>query len=682
MRPYEHYQLSPWRKWRHYRIFPFKVLCHLTLVATSSWAIVSRDMIWTNYTVGSYSNFCFFFFPGQCVEDGTCSTQRLGDVCYLSSSSDVMDGLSSAVANYYNITSTSLAAYSFVRTAGGGIKPPVLRVLDRGGKGSAYVIHPNGNLAPLDTVRGSHMSQVQHQIELQSLQKLEFEVELRDSFSDDLQSLVHVWHVVVAYELDGTTFKVTREASLSNQSSGSSNTNREAILHLQICNIILALIYLAVLVRDLLTSCWLLKRACHRRLRRTRNLDQTAVSLRQPYSEFRSESPASNESAVAGVGCPAVQADYLIGGDAGADGASLTKPFIPGSQAETRCGADSTRNDKTGTFTAIGATCASGGTYKPDMIYDTPIPDQNGGSNYSSEEDNPPDVVALPNPSVWALVRFINPWTMPMAGASCLVIASNLQAMQNISEYRPFRWRLVDGLGNALLWLGLLGYLQFNYRLYTLALIIFKSMPLMARVLLSVAPFFIGITLLGYTMFAADVEVFGTFDLTLNTHFAFMNGDVLLDTYRATTAKFGWLAAVYLTLFFCLFTYVVLNISLVVVEYVLEQIGGFFAAVTMEKTVQLHRSGSIKVPESASCRIREEEINGITELDVSADILSNHASSEHYHMIPAHEAPPLWAALHAGGLRKQIEYSAPTHERFFLELLLLPEMAAGLEGNQ
>ena len=177
-------------------------------------------------------------------------------------------------------------------------------------------------------------------------------------------------------------------------------------------------------------------------------------------------------------------------------------------------------------------------------------------------------------------------------------------------------------------------------------------------------------------MFASDVDIFGTFDLTLNTHFAFMNGDVLLDTYRATTAKFGWLAAVYLILFFCLFTYVVLNISLVVVEYVLEQIGGFFAAVAMEKTVKLHRSGSMRISKAASCPIGGEG-NSIAE-QTSRGADSNHVASDDDNMIPAEEAPPLWAALHASGLRKQIDYSAPVHERFFLELLLLPAIAAGM----
>lgn len=138
----------------------------------------------------------------------------------------------------------------------------------------------------------------------------------------------------------------------------------------------------------------------------------------------------------------------------------------------------------------------------------------------------------------------------------------------------------------GLFWLGVLSYLRFNEGLFALAHILFRALPRVGEILLSVMPAFIGAILLAYAVLATKVDYFGTIDLTTNSLFSLLNGDVIWNMYGIVTNHVGWVGGIFLTLFFFLFTYLVLNICLTTVELCVEVIGAYLAARQMERQAQ------------------------------------------------------------------------------------------------
>ena len=135
----------------------------------------------------------------------------------------------------------------------------------------------------------------------------------------------------------------------------------------------------------------------------------------------------------------------------------------------------------------------------------------------------------------------------------------------------------------------LLAHLRHNNRLFSVALIIWRVLPIIRNILVSVLPVGIGFGLMVYTLWADELPRFATPALTFNTMFAFLNGDVILETLQAVgSTDLGVWAYVPMVLFFCLFTYVVLNICLVCIEFTLEQVGAWLAALAIEKELAFH----------------------------------------------------------------------------------------------
>ena len=123
-----------------------------------------------------------------------------------------------------------------------------------------------------------------------------------------------------------------------------------------------------------------------------------------------------------------------------------------------------------------------------------------------------------------------------------------------------------------------------------MALILWRVLPLIGRVIVSVLPVGFGFLLLAYTLWADQIPRFATLDLTFNTLFAFLNGDVVLDILHVVAFNLGPWAYLIMVSFFCLFTYVVLNICLVCVEFALEQFGAYLAAVAIQKELELAKT--------------------------------------------------------------------------------------------
>ena len=111
-----------------------------------------------------------------------------------------------------------------------------------------------------------------------------------------------------------------------------------------------------------------------------------------------------------------------------------------------------------------------------------------------------------------------------------------------LSAWRPpflKVWRLCEAAGAGLLWASLLAHLRYNERLFAVALILWRVLPLIGRVIVSVLPVGFGFLLLAYTLWADQIPRFATLDLTFNTLFAFLNGDVVLDILHVVAFNLG-----------------------------------------------------------------------------------------------------------------------------------------------
>ena len=161
----------------------------------------------------------------------------------------------------------------------------------------------------------------------------------------------------------------------------------------------------------------------------------------------------------------------------------------------------------------------------------------------------------------------------------------------------PFRegWRRVEAVGAGLLWATLIAHFQHNDRLFVVALLIWRVAPLIFRVVVSAMPVGFAFGVFAYTVWADQIPRFGALDLTFNPLFSFLNGDVVLDILHivaSPSSRLGMLGGLYMVIFFVLFTYVVLNVCLVCVEFALEQFGAYLAAVAIQKELDDSTSSS------------------------------------------------------------------------------------------
>ena len=108
-----------------------------------------------------------------------------------------------------------------------------------------------------------------------------------------------------------------------------------------------------------------------------------------------------------------------------------------------------------------------------------------------------------------------------------------------------------------------------SLRLYAIVLVINHSVPRVARMLIQVVPLFVGFTWFGVMIFGPYLPRFGSFPQAFATLFCVWNGDALMDVHAELGVWFPGVGFVYLAVFVGVFSYVILNILLVVVQQTL-----------------------------------------------------------------------------------------------------------------
>ena len=154
-----------------------------------------------------------------------------------------------------------------------------------------------------------------------------------------------------------------------------------------------------------------------------------------------------------------------------------------------------------------------------------------------------------------------------LSACACAVVHAILDLSQN-SAHAPSDsgHKLAAGLAVFLLWFNVVAYFAHNPNYYTLVLTLDRSIPRVLRFLVGALPVLLGYTLFGMLYFGDHTERFGSFQNSIITLFAVLNGDVIRETYMDILPYSPVVAQVYMFTFLFLFIYVVLNIIVALVE--------------------------------------------------------------------------------------------------------------------
>ncbi|CEG47548.1 Mucolipidin and related proteins (TRML subfamily of transient receptor potential proteins) [Plasmopara halstedii] len=172
------------------------------------------------------------------------------------------------------------------------------------------------------------------------------------------------------------------------------------------------------------------------------------------------------------------------------------------------------------------------------------------------------------NPSYWRF-RQINSFQLIVLVSLVLLLCSTTWSLFLREAHIPIRFwhRLLHATALLLLWSSSMGYLQHNQNIFSIVLTLKLGLPRVLQFLLGVFPLFFGYALFGTIYFGNKIEEFGCLSASMVTLFSLMNGDAILDTFDAMKLhNFSISGKVYMYSFISLFTYVVLNIFIAIVE--------------------------------------------------------------------------------------------------------------------
>ena len=149
----------------------------------------------------------------------------------------------------------------------------------------------------------------------------------------------------------------------------------------------------------------------------------------------------------------------------------------------------------------------------------------------------------------------------------CVVMSSALNISTN-SARRPssnFHAFLV-GLGNCLIWINAVQYFSNNKTYFALILTLERSVPKVMKFLLGVAPIFMGYAVFGVAFFGSKTVRFSGIRNAFVALFSLLNGDAVNETFQDLLPHHSFITMFYVYSFILLWTYVVLNILIAIVE--------------------------------------------------------------------------------------------------------------------
>lgn len=169
-------------------------------------------------------------------------------------------------------------------------------------------------------------------------------------------------------------------------------------------------------------------------------------------------------------------------------------------------------------------------------------------------------------------MEFINFWyIMIIINDLLLILGSSLKEQIERSNFTADEWNTCSvmlGIGNLLVWFGVLRYLGFFKTYNVVILTIKRAAPKISRFLLCALLIYAGFTFCGWLVLGPYHIKFRSLSVTSECLFALINGDELYATFATMSSKsqmLWWFSRIYLYSFISLYIYVVLSLFISVI---------------------------------------------------------------------------------------------------------------------
>ena len=168
--------------------------------------------------------------------------------------------------------------------------------------------------------------------------------------------------------------------------------------------------------------------------------------------------------------------------------------------------------------------------------------------------------------------QFLNLWYVIICINDILIIIGTI--LKEIIENRRTDSDLWDmcsaclGVGNLLVWIGMLRYLGFFEKYNVIILTIRQAMPNIVRFTVCVSIMYFGFVFCGWVVLGPYQFKFNTLSSTSECLFSLINGDDMFATFSGVSANNGMIwsfSRVYLYLFVIIFIYVVLSLFIAII---------------------------------------------------------------------------------------------------------------------
>lgn len=169
-------------------------------------------------------------------------------------------------------------------------------------------------------------------------------------------------------------------------------------------------------------------------------------------------------------------------------------------------------------------------------------------------------------------MKFINLWyIMIIINDILIIIGSSIKEQIERKEFTSDQWNvgsLFLGVGNLLVWFGVLRYLGFFKTYNVVILTLEKAAPQVARFLLCAMLIYAGFTFCGWLILGPYHLKFRSLSTTSECLFSLINGDDMFATFSIMSTKSNmlwWFCRIYLYSFISLYIYIILSLFISVI---------------------------------------------------------------------------------------------------------------------
>jgi len=181
-------------------------------------------------------------------------------------------------------------------------------------------------------------------------------------------------------------------------------------------------------------------------------------------------------------------------------------------------------------------------------------------------------------------MEFINVWyAMIIVNDILIIVGSVLKEKIEHNQFKNEEWDICSsllGIGNLLVWFGVLRYLGF-FKTYNVVILTLKfAMPKVLRFMICVLIIYLGFLFCGWLVFGPYHVKFKSPSVTSECLFSLINGDDMFATFallQADQPLIWWFLRIYLYSFISFYIYVVLALFITVIHEAHDTIKKYYA---------------------------------------------------------------------------------------------------------